>query len=120
MKGTLIIESLQVGATLPALDLVVHEIRRFATSDVPEYQPSVWTALEFEAPDELADSLASTLATWLDEPGWYANFSTLTETFVIYPHRVFHYPRHDERGRAKARAHGRTLGVPEPQLDWTE
>jgi hypothetical protein len=120
VKGTLIIESLQVGSTLRTLDLVVHEIRRFATCDGPEYQPSVWTALEFEAPDELADSLASALATRLDEPGWYANFSTLTETFVIYPRRIFHYPRHDERGRAEAQAHGRAVGVPEPQLDWTE
>ena len=85
MRGTLIVESLRVGSTLLALDLTVHEIRRFATSGVPKYQPSVWTVLEFEAPDELADSLASTLATSLDEPGWYANFSTVTETFVIYP-----------------------------------
>jgi hypothetical protein len=120
VRGTLIVESLRVGSTLLALDLTVHEIRRFATSGVPKYQPSVWTVLEFEAPDELADSLASTLATSLDEPGWYANFSTVTETFVIYPRRIFHYPRHDGRGRAEAQAHGRTLGVPEPQLDWTE
>ena len=120
MKGTLIVESLKVGSTLRALDLVVHEIRRFATSGVPEYQPSVWTVLEFEASDQLADSLASTLADWLDEPGWYANFSTLTETFVIYPSRIFHYERQDERGRAEAQAYGRLLGVPEPQLDWNE
>jgi hypothetical protein len=120
VRGTLIVESLQVGSTIREVDLVVHEIRRFATFDVPEYQPSVWTVLEFEAPDELADSLASTLAMRLEEPGWYANFSTLTETFVIYPHKIFHYPRHDERGRAEAQAHGRRLGVPEPQLDWTE
>lgn len=43
VKGTLIVESLQVGSTLRAFDLVVHEIRRFATSDAAEYQPSVWT-----------------------------------------------------------------------------
>ncbi len=44
VKGTLIVESIQVGSTLRAL-LVVHEIRRFATSDVAEYQPSVWRKL---------------------------------------------------------------------------
>jgi hypothetical protein len=35
--------------------------------------------------------------------------------------RVFSgYPRGDEDGRAEARAYGRELGIPEPQLDWTD
>lgn len=120
MKGTLIAESLRVGSDLRTLRLVVTEIRRFATSDLPEYQPPVWTVLEFEADDVSAEQLAASLATALDEPGWYANFSTSDETFVVYPNRIFRYPRHDQHGREEAQAHGRTLGVPEPQLDWSE
>jgi hypothetical protein len=33
--------------------------------------------------------------------------------------KVFRYPRGDPAGRAAAQAHGRAVGVPEPQLDWT-
>ena len=120
MKGTLIAESLRVGSDLRTLRLVVTEIRRFATSDLPEYQPPVWTVLELEADDVSAEQLAASLATALNEPGWYANFSTSDETFVVYPNQIFRYPRHDQHGREVAQPHGRTLGVPEPQLDWGE
>jgi hypothetical protein len=32
--------------------------------------------------------------------------------------RVFRYPRGDSAGRAQAAAYGRSVGVPENQLDW--
>jgi hypothetical protein len=56
----------------------------------------------------------------LEEGGWYANFSTSDEVFVIYGGRVFRYARGDAEGRANAQQYGRTCGVPEPQLDWSE
>lgn len=54
------------------------------------------------------------------EHGRYVNFSSDSETFVVYRGRVFRYPRGDAAGRAEAQAHGRAAGVPESQLDWTE
>jgi hypothetical protein len=54
------------------------------------------------------------------EPGWYVNFSSASETFVVYHGHVFRYPRGDAAGRAAAQAHGRAVGVPESQLDWTD
>jgi hypothetical protein len=120
IKGTLIAESLRVGTTLGGVSLIVREIRRFASDNLPSYQPKVWTVIESDADDAEAGKLAGVLAEILDEPGWYANFSSPGETFVIYPGRVFRYPRGDGAGRAEARAYGRTQGVPEPQLDWSE
>ncbi|MFY9927732.1 MAG: hypothetical protein WAK82_07010 [Streptosporangiaceae bacterium] len=123
IRGTLITESLRPGSTLDLTrigTLTVREIRRFATHDVPAWQPGIWTVLEFDADDAAAESLAGEFADMLDQPGWYVNFSSAQETFVIYPGRVFRYPRGDAGGRAAAQAHGRALGVPEPQLDWTE
>lgn len=38
----------------------------------------------------------------------------------LFPGKVFRYPRGDQAGRAEAQAHGRSVGVPEPQLDWTD
>jgi hypothetical protein len=120
MNGTLIVESLRVGTRLDDCDITVRAIRRFATHDLPEYQPPIWTVLDFEADDSLAEHLATELSAVLDEPGWYVNFSTSSETFVIYPGMVFRYVRGDRSGRGKAQAHGRAVGVPEPQLDWAE
>ena len=39
-------------------------------------------------------------------------------TFVVFPGRIFRYPRGDRAGRAEAEAYGRQLAIPETQLDW--
>ncbi len=39
-------------------------------------------------------------------------------TFVIFPGRVFRYPRGDHAARTEAEAFAVTLGIPAPQLDW--
>ena len=47
------------------------------------------------------------------------NFQSPAESFIVFPDRIFRYPRGDETGRAEAQAHGRQIGIPGPQLDWT-
>jgi hypothetical protein len=120
IKGTLIAESVRVGTTLADVSLTVRQVRRYDVGDVPAYQPKVWTALEFDAADGDAEALARAFADVMAEPGWYVNFSSATETFVVYHGRVFRYPRGDAEGRAAAQAYGREAGVPESQLDWTD
>jgi hypothetical protein len=84
-------------------------------------QPSVWTTVVFEFPEESSDEVASGLAAVLNERGgWYSHFNVNGETFVIFAGRIFRYPSGDKPGRAEAAAHGRRLGVPESQLDWDE
>ena len=53
----------------------------------------------------------------LDSPGWYTNFDTPDDTVVIFPGRVFRYPRGDDAARAEAEAFAATLGIPASQLD---
>lgn len=53
----------------------------------------------------------------LDTSGWYANFDPDGDTFVIFPDRVVRIGG-EHAARAEAEAHARTLGVPDPQLDW--
>ena len=67
-----------------------------------------------------SDPLASELAGRLLSPGWYANWNSDTEATVVFPGKIFRYPRGDQAGREEAQAHGRSVGVPEPQLDWTD
>lgn len=118
LEGTLIVESLRVGAKLEAVPLVVRRITRHRPAGTSPEQPTDWTSLEFEVAEADAERLAETLADALDRPGWYADYRSETEVFVVFPGRVFRYARGDASGRALAIAYGREHGVPEHQLDW--
>jgi len=121
LEGALIAESLRIGAVLDDLDLTARKISRADVGDVDAGQPLTWTFIHFEAPDEDAPRLAEALSGALDATlGWYCDFRTTDETFVVFSGRIFHYPRRDRTRRAEAEAHGRSVGVPESQLDWPE
>jgi hypothetical protein len=118
LEGTLIAESIRPGTTLDGIALTVTRITRHTPADTTADQPGTWTNIDFEAADADADALAGVLAAALDEPGWYVEFRSGQETFVVFRDRVFRYPRGDVAGREEAAAYGRTFGVPETQLDW--
>ena len=118
LEGTLIAESLRVGTTLADLNLIVRKISRYRAGGATPDQPDIWTALDFEADNRDARELAEAFAGVLDQPGWYVNFQSPAESFVVFPGKIFRYPRGDAAGRAAAQAHGRQLAIPEPQLDW--
>lgn len=119
IEGTLIAESLRIGASLENLTLTVRRISRYQIQDPAPGQPDIWCAIDFEADEAGAEELAHIFADALDRPGWYANFQSPAESFIVFPGRIFRYPRGDQAGRAQAEAHGRLLGIPDPQLDWT-
>lgn len=116
--GAIILESLRVGAVLEEIPLKVRRLSRSTIGGTSADQPAVWSVLEFEVEDAHADELAEVLKGLLDQPGWYADFHDEREIFVVFPGRVFRYPRGDEGRRKEAQAFGRRLGIPEPQLDW--
>lgn len=117
--GAIILESLRVGTSLEDIPLVVRKLSKCRVRGTTPDQPAVWTVIEFEVEDAHAVALARALSQMLDAPGWYADFHNDREIFVIFPGRVFRYRRGDEASRSAAQAHGRQLGIPEPQLDWT-
>jgi hypothetical protein len=118
-EGVVILESLKIGTELSRIPIVVRKISRYDVSTATTDQPPVWSVLEFEVADSQAEALAQELSGALDSPGWYADFHDDKEIFVVFPGRVFRYPRGDAAARAEAQAFGRELGIPEPQLDWT-
>ena len=121
IEGVLIAESLRTGTRLEDVALTVRAIARADDGDTDAGQPLTWTFIEFEAPLEEAERLAAALSRSLDQRlGWYCDFRSPTETFVVFAERVFRYPRGDKDGRSEAEAHARSVGVPESQLDWPE
>jgi hypothetical protein len=120
IEGTLITESLRVGTNLDNLTLTVRKISRYRAKGTMPGQPDIWTVLDFEAEEAEAEELAQVFAGVLDDqPVWYVNFQSPGESFVVFPGRIFRYPRGDKAGRAEAQAYGRQFAIPEPQLDWT-
>jgi hypothetical protein len=121
-SGTLIAESLRLNVALDAVPLDVVKVMRVGPlTGLAPGQPDVWTFVEFTVPDESAPVLADALAGALDPVlGWYCDFRTDTETFVVFAGRVFRYPRGDVLGRDAAATHARSIGVPPAQIDWPE
>jgi hypothetical protein len=119
MVGTVIAESLRGGAVIEGIPLLVTKLARADVGDVRAGQPLTWTFIEFAAADDDAERLAGLLeAALLTQGGWYCDFRSDDETFVVFADRTFRYLRADPAGRAEAAEYGRSVGVPERQLDW--
>jgi hypothetical protein len=135
LQGRLIAESCKPGADIRVPDLRIVRLGRHdvsattmpaderdesQTPGVVEGQPTIWTFLDFEGPNEIADELAKSLADALEaELGWWADFRIDdSEHVVVFAGRVFRYDVGDEAARAEAVAWGRSHGTPDSQLDW--
>jgi hypothetical protein len=123
LRGTVIGESLRPGARIEDVPLRVTCIRRGGPAELSAAQiaagvPKRWTLIEFEADEADADKLATSIASALDDTGWYVDFHSTTDSYVIFSGRTFRYARGDARGRAAAIEFGRSRGVPDSQLDW--
>lgn len=119
LTGGLIGESLRVGTVLEGVPLTVEKIYRADAGDQAAGQPLTWTLIEFAIPDDQADALARALSEALEPRlGWYCDFRSNDETFVVFADRLFRYPRGDQTSRAEVETYARSMGVPERQLDW--
>jgi hypothetical protein len=116
--GYVIAESMRPGSQLEGNAFTLNRINRYKVDNPTDDQPSAWTMIHFDFPEDQAESVANALADVLDSPGWYTNFDTHDDTFVIFPGRVFRYPRGDHAARTEAEAVAVTLGIPAPQIDW--
>jgi len=120
-RGILVAESLKAGATLSGTPLALISITRVDAGDETVGQPRTWTMIEFDVADHEAPSLARRLSQVIDpQLGWYCDFRTESETFVVFGGKEFQYQRGDAAARAEVEAHARSVGVPTAQLDWPE
>jgi hypothetical protein len=103
-SGALIMESMRAGTPLGDLNIIVHELYRFQPEGTTAGQPDTWSVLEFDVSDDDAPDLADAFASVLSQPGWYIDFRSPAETFVMFPGRVFRYAREDAASRAEAQA----------------
>jgi hypothetical protein len=114
-SGTLICESLRIGTELEGIPLTVTKISRVHVED----EPQPWTLIYFEVAAAGTANLATVLSRVLEPAaGWYCDFRSDDEVFVVFAERVFRYRRGDRTARSAVEDYARSLGVPEAQLDW--
>lgn len=121
VRGVIVAESLRMDARLPLGGFSVTVARRDVSAGAVGGQPTIWTFLEIEGPDESADALATALAGALEaEGGWYADYAVGGDHVVVFAGRVFRYRAGDVAARAEVAEYARGVGVPEHQLDWPD
>lgn len=122
LHGRIIAESLRPGSELAVPGLSLTKVTRVDVSaSAGPGQPPVWTLLDVAAPDAAAGALGAALSAALTaEGGWYADFRDGRDHVVVFADQVFRYAVGDPAGRAQAVEYGRSVGVPESQLDWDD
>jgi hypothetical protein len=100
IRGAILAESLKPGTGFDGHVMRIIRCARFEVTGAADYQPPIWTLIEFEVPASSSDALATELADSLLSPGWYANWNSDTEDPAA------------DRGPARVNGHGMSPAHP--------
>ena len=112
IRGGILAESLNPGTGFDGRGMRIIRCARFEVTGAADYQPPIWTLIEFEAPASSSDALAAELADSLLSPGWYANWNSDIEATVVFPGKVFRYRAATRPGVRKPRRTAVPLACP--------
>lgn len=102
MKGTIIENSLDDKGVLADLQIT------------KTWNDEDWILHDVIVGKECIPSIQKSLA---DGP-WYIHFWKDDDITVVYKHRIFHIKKSDKNTWSEAVEHGKTLNIPEEQLDF--
>jgi hypothetical protein len=117
-NGLLIKESLRDKTILDRLKTTKEET--WDVKNTAEGQSPVWHVVWFEIPDEKIGEMARRLSTALEQGKWFLEVSDDSTMVVVFPGKVFTYPKGDTEGRQSATEFGRSIGIPDHQMVWKE
>jgi hypothetical protein len=117
--GLIIKESLPSDTILAELGLKIVKTEEWHIGErAAEFQPNTWNAIFIEGFEKKIDEITSKLSQTI-LPKWYANISDATTEYVIFHGKIFKHIKGDKTDAAEAIEYGRSVGIPEHQLDWT-
>jgi len=117
-RGLLLKEGLSDETVLD--DLIISKTEYWDVKNTSADQPKQWTAISFEVDGDQVDVIAENLSNALRPTGWYLNMNSDDEVIVVFPRKVFKYRKGDSGKRAEAIEFGKSVGIPDSQLDWEE
>jgi hypothetical protein len=107
-KGTIVQESLIDDRKLNDFEVVKFKV---TDDEKPEDRWHLFTVL---ASEESINKLASNLK----PEKWYAHFWTGDNVIAIFPNKTFNFKYSDKSTWTEAVEYGKSLGIPEEQLDF--
>jgi len=117
-SGLIVKESLKDIRILEGNDIKVLRIEKWEVGErTADFQPATWTAIFIEGSEEDLDRVAMKISKVILNR-WYANLSDELTEFVIFQNRIFKHKRGDKEDAKEAIEYGKSIGIPENQLDW--
>ncbi len=113
--GLLLKESLEDDSFLDMIEITEKQV--WNIDNAANYQPKVWTAIYFKGEEDRTDEISEKLSHSL-KPRWYANISVGNKEYVIFHKKIFKYNKGDKETKERAINYGKSLGIPDHQLDW--
>ncbi len=82
-----------------------------------DFQPKTWTAIFIEGEEEKISAITKKISKSI-LPKWYANVSNNTTEYLIFNKKIFSYKKGNKEKAKEAISYGKSIGIPEHQLDW--
>jgi hypothetical protein len=119
-RGTIIEESLGDKSVLKNVKILSTKVET-VTSEHNTPWVTQWTVHSVEIPEKKADEIATELSWSFDasHPQWYADFRNDKVHYIIYNGQQFKVAIGDEEGYKDVRDYGRSIGIPDDQLDFS-
>jgi hypothetical protein len=116
--GLIVKESLKNHRILEDKDIKVLRIEEWVLGErAADFQPATWTAIYIEGSEENIEQVSKKISKVMLKR-WYANLSNDLTEFVIFHNKIFKHKRGDKEDAQKAIKYGKSIGIPEHQLDW--
>ncbi len=116
--GLILKESLKYVDILEDKDIRVSRIENWELGDrAADFQPNIWTAIFIEGIEENIEQVAKKISKAI-LPKWYANLSDNSTEFVIFHNKIFKHKKGNKEDAKEAIEYGKSIGIPEHQLDW--
>lgn len=116
LEGIVIQESLDDPLILNALSIIKTRVAEI--DNASSGQEPVWTMHTIIVDPSEVDALAMQLRDGLKPGKWYVALRNDERSIVIYRDRIFDYESEDKVAHEEAQDYGKSLGIPESQLDW--
>lgn len=120
-QGVIIAESLEDSSVLDHIKIISTEVEPIEDGHQTPWLKQ-WTLHTVEISADQAEATAQAISQALDREhggSWYADFKNDQNHYIVFRGKVFQVDRTKPEQYKTVKEYGRTLGIPEAQLDFS-